>query len=67
MNRTADFASYANRFHLAAETLSDSNTPEQISLKLDRYAEHQGALHSLVISQHEMRVELWSWATGWRG
>jgi len=61
----ADYSSYASRFFLAAEVLSNSNTEEYISLKLERYAEHPDNLYSLVISQREISVELWSRASGW--
>lgn len=59
--------SYAGRFYLTAEILSDSNTREYISLKLDRYSQHANDIYSLIIAQHEHRIEIWSRASGWRG
>ena len=60
-------ASYLDRFYLAAEVLSESNTPEYVSLKVSRYAEHPDNLHTLVIDQTAMRCEIWSRAYEWRG
>ena len=59
--------SYANRFYLTAEVLSDSNTEEYISLKVERYAQHPANLYSLVIGQKDFHVELWSRADAWKG
>lgn len=59
--------SYADRFYLTAEILSDSNTEEYISLKVQRYAQHPDNLYSLVIGQRDMSVEVWSRAKAWKG
>ncbi len=59
--------SYADRFYLTAEILSDSNTEEYISLKVQRYAQHPHNLHSLIVSQREICVEVWSRAKDWKG
>ena len=59
--------SYAERFYLTAEVLSDSNTEEYISLKVQRYAQHPDNFYSLIISQREPCVEVWSRARDWKG
>ena len=59
--------SYADRFYLTAEILSDSNTQEYMSLKVERYAEHPNNLYSLIISQQEIGIEIWSRASDWKG
>ncbi len=58
--------SYADRFVLVAEVLSESNTDEQIELKRQRYMQHPDNLYCLVISQTEVKVELWARANGWQ-
>lgn len=58
--------SYAARFFLAAEILSESNTDEEIEMKRQWYAAHPDNLYCLVISQTEVRVEIWSRASGWQ-
>ncbi len=63
----APASSYLDRFYLAAEVLSESNSPEYVSLKVSRYAEHPDNLYTLVIDQTAMRCEIWSRASGWRG
>jgi Uma2 family endonuclease len=59
--------SYAERFYLTAEILSESNTEEYMSLKVQRYAQHPENLYSLVIGQRDLSVEIWSRASGWKG
>lgn len=59
--------SYANRFYLTAEILSDSNTREYMSLKVERYSAHPSNLYSLIIDQKEISVEIWSRASDWKG
>jgi Uma2 family endonuclease len=66
VDQDADEISYAERFYLAAEVLSQSNDPEFIDLKVERYAEHPHNLYTLVIAQREVRVELFSRATAWK-
>ena len=58
--------SWADRFFLVAEVLSDSNTAKQIERKRRRYIEHPLNLQVLVIAQRELRVEFWSRRTGWQ-
>ena len=57
---------YADRFYLVAEVLSESNTDEEIELKRQRYVQHPDNLYCLIISQTEVRVEMWSRASGWQ-
>lgn len=59
-------ASYADRFYLVAEVRSDSNTEDEIELKRVRYLRHPDNLHCLVISQTEVKVEMWSRRNGWQ-
>lgn len=54
----APTTSYLDRFYLAAEVLSQSNTPEYVSLKVRRYPEHPDNLYTLVVNQSEMRCEV---------
>ena len=63
----APATSYLERFYLAAEVLSESNTPEYVSLKVSRYAEHPDNLYTLVIDQTAMRCEIWSRENDWKG
>ncbi|MEC5291077.1 Uma2 family endonuclease [Aurantimonas sp. C2-6-R+9] len=58
---------FAERFHLVAEVLSDSNTHEYIHTKRLRYADHPDCLHILILSQTDMAVEVWSRSDDWRG
>lgn len=58
---------YADRFYLTAEILSDSNTQEYMSLKVERYAQHPENLYSLIVGQKDFYVELWSRANQWKG
>ncbi|MCE7026793.1 Uma2 family endonuclease [Jiella avicenniae] len=58
---------FAERFHLVAEVLSDSNTPEFISTKRLRYADHPDCLYVLIISQSDFAVEIWSRSKNWQG
>ena len=59
--------SYADRFYLTAEVLSDSNTHEYMSLKIERYAQHPRNLYSLIVGQKDFHVEVWSRADDWKG
>lgn len=58
--------SYAERFYLAAEVLSDSNTETDVELKRQRYLQHPDNLYCLIISQTEVSVEVWARAKGWQ-
>lgn len=59
-------ASWADRFLLVAEILSDSNRPREIERKRRRYIEHPMNLYVLVIAQTQMHVDVWSRRTDWQ-
>ena len=67
VNRPVGEGSYADRFYLTAEILSDSNTQEYTSLKVERYAQHPENLYALIIGQKDFYVELWSRTNQWKG
>ena len=67
VDRPVGEGSYADRFYLTAEILSDSNTQEYMSLKVERYAQHPENLYSLIIGQKDFYVEIWSRANHWKG
>ncbi|WP_349941303.1 Uma2 family endonuclease [Fulvimarina sp. MAC8] len=58
---------FAERFYLAAEILSASNTTEFISNKRARYADHPSCLYVLIVSQADIAVEVWSRNEDWKG
>ena len=58
---------FAERFYLAAEILSASNTHEYISAKRVHYAAHPDCLHILIVSQSDLAAEVWSRSNGWKG
>jgi len=62
----AGYEVYTERFLLAAEVRSASNSPEAIERKLERYREAPDNLFTLVIDQRATRVALRARATGWR-
>jgi Uma2 family endonuclease len=66
VDMAVDYSSYAGRFYLTAEILSESNTQEYMSLKLEGYAAHPDNLYSLVVAQREIRVDVHSRANGWQ-
>lgn len=59
--------SYADRFYMTAEILSESNTQEYMSLKVERYAHHPENLYSLIVGQKDFYLELWGRANAWKG
>lgn len=65
VDRGLDETVYADRFYLAAEVLSESNTPEFIGLKVERYKQNPHNLYTLVIAQREVRIDLMSRANDW--
>ena len=67
VDKPVDYSNFAQRFYLTAEILSESNTSEFISLKVQRYGEHPDNLYSLIVAQREVMVEVWSRASGWKG
>lgn len=66
-DRSGENPYFAERFYLAAEVLSDSNTHEYISTKRLRYAEHPDCLHVLILSQTDRAIEVWSRSNEWQG
>jgi Uma2 family endonuclease len=56
---------YADRFYLAAEVLSDSNTDKDIAAKSRRYLQHPQNLYFLLIEQKRVRMEVRARAAGW--
>jgi Uma2 family endonuclease len=58
--------SWANRFLLIAEIVSDSNTLDEIESKRRRYVQHPDNLYVLVIEQLTADVDVWSSSSGWR-
>jgi Uma2 family endonuclease len=66
VDATADFdTSWADRFFLATEILSDSNTKSEIAIKLQSYQQQPANQYSLIVSQTEMRVEVYARAAEW--
>ena len=56
---------YSERFLLAAEVLSPSNTRKEIDLKLRRYCEAPDNLYSVVIDPLEFMVEIYARSRKW--
>lgn len=67
IDRVPNGTYFADRFYLAAEILSASNTTEFISAKRARYADHPSCLHVLIVSQTDIAVEVWSRTENWKG
>ena len=61
----AGFDYYSERFQLAAEVLSPSNTRQEIDLKLRRYREASTNLYALVIEPREFLVEVHAKSRNW--
>lgn len=66
LDAMADYESYANKFYLVAEILSDSNTDKDIAVKRQRYLQHPDNLYFLLIEQKRVRVEIMARAGGWQ-
>jgi Uma2 family endonuclease len=60
-----DGGSYTNRFFLAAEILSPSNSEEYIEIKRNHYMQNPENFYVLVIAQDEVRVDLSARTSGW--
>ena len=60
-----DGGSYTDRFFLAAEILSPSNSEEYIEIKRTRYMQHPENLYVMVVAQDAVRVDIWARASGW--
>jgi Uma2 family endonuclease len=61
----ASFGLYSERFLLAAEVLSPSNTRTEIDLKLRRYCEGADNLYAVVIDPREFMVEIYAKSRKW--
>lgn len=57
--------SFADRFYLAAEVLSDSNTHTLIAAKRRNYQRHRDNLYVLVIDRLSFRIEVFARRNGW--
>ena len=57
---------YSERYRLAAEVLSPSNTRREIDLKLRRYCEAPDNLYAVVIEPREFLVEIYARSRGWQ-
>ncbi len=66
LDAMADYESYADRFYLVAEILSDGNTDKDIAVKRQRYLQHPDNLYFLLVEQKRVRVEVMARATGWQ-
>jgi Uma2 family endonuclease len=66
LDAMADYESYASKFYLVAEILSDSNTDKDIAVKRQRYLQHPDNLHFLLIEQKRVRVEMMARTNGWQ-
>ena len=56
---------FVDRFYLAAEVLSPSNTYGEIARKVSRYKEHPYCLYVLVMEQHEPALVLYARDNEW--
>lgn len=59
-------SSWQNRFFLAAEVLSPSNSEEFIKEKRRVYIDHPDNLYVLIVAQEAMQVEVFGRRTAWR-
>jgi len=62
----AGYDLYAERYRLAAEVLSPSNTRTEIDLKLRRYREAPDNLYAVVIEPREFLVEIHARRSNWQ-
>jgi len=58
---------YTPNFYLAAEVLSESNTREYVSRKRTIYTGSPACMHVMILSQHDLAVEVWSRRNAWQG
>ncbi len=66
LDAMADYESYADKFYLVAEILSDSNTDKDIAVKRQRYLQHPDNLYFVLIEQKRVRAEVFARAAGWQ-
>jgi Uma2 family endonuclease len=62
----AGYDYYSERFQLAAEVLSPTNTRQEIDLKLRRYREAPDNLYAIVIEPTEFLVEIYARSRNWQ-
>jgi Uma2 family endonuclease len=62
----AGYDLYSERYQLAAEVLSPSNTRREIDLKLRRYCEAPDNFYALVIDQQDVLVEIYARDRNWQ-
>jgi Uma2 family endonuclease len=67
IDASAENAVYVERFLLAAEITSESNTREHIGRKRELYASAPDCLYVLILSQRDYAVEVWARADDWQG
>ncbi len=66
LGASVDFdTSWADRFYLVAEVLSESNTDRDIAAKRRNYVRHPDNLYVLIIDQKKIAVETRARAGGW--
>jgi Uma2 family endonuclease len=66
LDARSNYESYADKFYLVAEVLSDSNADKDIAVKRQRYLQHPDNLYFLLIAQKQIRVELLARAANWQ-
>ena len=66
LDAMAGYESYADKFYLVAEILSDSNTDKDIAVKRQRYLQHPDNLYCVLIEQKRVRAEVFARAAGWQ-
>ena len=57
---------WADRFLLAGEVLSDSNTAKQIERKRRNYMQHPDNLYVLIMAQEKPSIEIWARRKDWK-
>jgi Uma2 family endonuclease len=62
----AGYDLYSERFQLAGEVLSPTNTRREIGMKLRRYCEAPDNLYAVVIEPREFLVEIYAKRADWR-
>lgn len=66
LDAMAEYESYANKFYLVAEVLSDSNTDKDVAVKRQRYLQHPDNLYFLLVEQKRVRAEMLSRTASWQ-
>jgi Uma2 family endonuclease len=66
LDAMAEYESYASKFHLVAEILSDSNTDKDIAVKRQRYLQHPDNLYFVLMEQKRVWAEVLARAASWQ-